>query len=154
MKRHIIAFAFTLLALLACSKNEVQHTVPNAPVYYRLYFNSAEGIKLKKEGMLRITQLSIEQSSIGYGGLLFVSNPLVSNNYFAYDLCCPYEVDPQIKVEQVDLLHVRCPQCKSVYAVVENQGLAISGPAAKSESPRRLRNYHISSIDGGIIAHN
>lgn len=64
----------------------------------------------------------------GFGGIMLVTD--LSNQPLAYDLACPVEVNPDVRVEfNDDDFNVRCPKCGSVYNVCEYQGSAVSGPA-------------------------
>lgn len=139
--------------LVSCEKNVAVQSIPNMPVRYIIYDNSAESIKLAKEGMLFISNVEVENTAIGYGGLLVVSRTLTpSAEDLAFDLSCPYEVDPKIKVKPSpnNPFLVVCPVCGSVYNVAENYGAPIDGPAASSDSPRRMRQYRVVREPGAI----
>ncbi len=65
----------------------------------------------------------------GYGGLLLVTDVL--GNLVAYDLACPYEARPTIRVRVPDgELFAECPDCGSTYDIFTNHGMPRSGPAA------------------------
>lgn len=82
----------------------------------------------------------------GYGGLLIVSDIL--GDLHVYDLCCPYECNPQIRVDiPAGELFAECPSCGSTYEVFSNGGLPRSGPAA--DRGYALRRYSITS--GGAL---
>ena len=137
----------------SCGKEVAVQTIPNVPVNYTIYDNSALGIKLLKDGMVSITSLDVENSAIGYGGLLIVSRSITpAAENFAYDLCCPYEVKQDIRVRPVaeNPFVVRCPHCGSVFNVAENGGAPIDGPAASTETPRRMRQYMVVRQPDGI----
>ena len=75
-------------------------------------------------------------SCTGFGGVLLVSgfNPftLEASVPMAYDLACPVERKPDVRVRMVagELLpYAVCPECGSKYDVVERAGAPVSGPA-------------------------
>lgn len=83
----------------------------------------------------------------GYGGLLLVTDML--GDLHAYDLCCPVEVRPTVRIEipvrsdGTFEAYAECPVCKSRYDVFMNRGNAMSGLAA--ERGYALQRYSVSS---------
>lgn len=76
----------------------------------------------------------------GFGGILLVTD--LENNPLAYDLACPVEVSPTVRVQfNSGNLEARCPQCGSVYNVCEYQGSAVSGIAY--DRKYGLRRYRV-----------
>lgn len=66
----------------------------------------------------------------GYGGVLLVGD--VYGNPLAYDLSCPYEAKPDIRINvDRDANDAVCPVCGSTYDIFEGQGRPTSGPAAE-----------------------
>lgn len=80
----------------------------------------------------------------GYGGVLLTCS--VFGEYWAFDLSCPVERDPQVRVavRSSDNMAV-CPKCQSVYDVfgIEGvgRGVAVQGVAATSKYA--LRPYNV-----------
>ena len=57
----------------------------------------------------------------GYGGLLLVTDVL--GDLHAYDLACPFEVRPNVRVSIPEgELFARCPSCGSTFDVFQNRG--------------------------------
>lgn len=82
----------------------------------------------------------------GYGGLLLVTDVLGSP--VAYDLSCPYEARPDVRIEVPEgELFARCPKCGSTYDVFTNHGYPMSGPAA--ERGYALQCYSV--LSGGAL---
>ncbi len=82
----------------------------------------------------------------GFGGILLVTD--LSNSPIAYDLACPVEVDPKVRVEfSPDNLEARCEKCGSVYNVCEYQGSAVSGIAY--DRKYGLRRYRVLPASTG-----
>lgn len=102
-----------------------------------------------------------EKSATGYGGVLLVIglNPytLEAGVPVAYDLSCPVEMKPDIRVRmQADagpLPEAVCPECGSHYDVVEQGGAPKSGPALSGRLG--LRRYECrQGIYGGYLILN
>lgn len=68
----------------------------------------------------------------GFGGILLVCDP--NGEYLAYDLACPVEAKPEIRVQYDTSSEiagiVRCPKCGSTYNLYAN-GTPASGEALK-----------------------
>lgn len=78
----------------------------------------------------------------GYGGVLLACDILGEPQ--AYDLACPVERRPNVRVEIDGEQNVaRCPECESTYDVFSNYGTPLSGPAA--DRGYALRRYHVSA---------
>lgn len=80
----------------------------------------------------------------GYGGVLLTCS--VFGEYWAFDLSCPVERDPQVRVAVRSSDHMaECPKCHSVYDVFGingvGRGVAVSGVAATSKYA--LRPYNV-----------
>ncbi|MCI9284836.1 MAG: hypothetical protein HFJ91_03330 [Muribaculaceae bacterium] len=82
----------------------------------------------------------------GYGGLLLVADVL--GDLHAYDLACPYEARPEIRLFIPEgELYAECPVCGSTYEVFSNGGMPRSGPAA--DRGYALQRYSVTS--GGAL---
>lgn len=82
----------------------------------------------------------------GYGGVLLCGD--IYGNAIAYDLACPYEAKPTIRVEVDNEAHnAYCPVCHSTYDIFAGDGRATSGPAA--ERAYGLTRYHV--YEGGVM---
>lgn len=89
-----------------------------------------------------------DRTATGYGGLLIVCglNPftLEAGVPMAYDLSCPVECKPDVRVRMEDvgvLPEAVCPVCGSHYDVVERGGAPVSGPALSHKYG--LRRYEV-----------
>ena len=78
-------------------------------------------------------------ATTGYGGVLQVCG--FDNELFAFDLSCPFEHNPNIRIAIDESLNAYCRECGSVYDVFYGSGMPIEGPSAiKGYS---LRKYNI-----------
>ena len=96
-----------------------------------------------------------DRMATGFGGILLINgvNPYTTEAGvpLAYDLSCPYERKPDIRVKmQTDGMvpEAVCPDCGSHYNVLEAGGVATSGPA-KTEHLGMTRYQVLASRTGG-----
>ncbi len=100
------------------------------------------------------------QSATGFGGILLISgmDPFTNTTDapLAYDLACPVECKPNIRVAiEGDLYQAICPVCGSRYDVTMQGGSPVSGPAAEGKQKLGLRRYQcLSTSLGGYIITN
>lgn len=100
------------------------------------------------------------QSATGFGGVLLISgmDPFTATTDIplAYDLACPVEVKPDVRVEIDDELYEAvCPKCGSRYDVTMGGGTPLSGPAATGSTKYGLRRYKcLPSGSGGYLITN
>ncbi|MCM1291219.1 MAG: hypothetical protein NC201_08050 [Prevotella sp.] len=98
-----------------------------------------------------------ETTYTGFGGVLLIGgmDPYTSstNVPLAYDLSCPVEVKPEIRVKiDPETYHAVCPKCGSVYDVTMLAGAPIEGPAAAPSAKYRLQNYSVLGTQfGGYV---
>lgn len=134
---------------VSCSK-QTQYATPVHPVHYRIYFDSAEGqVLIPMGGWLSIRQPNVAYSAIGFGGILLVhgfTGYSTGDNYYAYDLACPHELDPKVSLMVNSKLEAECPKCHSRYDIIYGGGGVLSGP---SQSP--LLPYQVLPIDRGLL---
>ena len=93
-------------------------------------------------------------SATGYGGVLLIKGQNVftgDNGPLAYDLSCPVERLPDVRVYVDDeTMEAVCPKCDSHYNVVGANGAPTSGPAVSMKYA--LTPYVCyPTIDGGYI---
>ena len=83
---------------------------------------------------------------VGYGGILvytFVNG--TETNYCAFDLCCPNEVNPNIRIYPNDRGEAVCKSCGTVYQLLTGTGMVISGP-----SKWNLKRYKVQ-LSGDML---
>lgn len=101
-----------------------------------------------------------QQSATGYGGVLLISGmdpfTTTTDTPLAYDLSCPVEVKPDVRVViEGSLYEAVCPKCGSHYDVTMGGGSPLSGPAATGKYKYGLRRYNcFPTGSGGYIITN
>ena len=137
MKRFIhISLLFLLpvglLCLISC-ENEDQRRIPEASVYMELNLaTSYPTFRYSVNDTLVFThpRNGHPTDRVGYGGILvytFVNG--TDLNYCAFDLCCPNEVNPNIRIYPNDRGEAVCKSCGTVYQLLTGTGMVISGPS-------------------------
>lgn len=145
-----ILLLFALL-LLSCGKTEYSD-IPSRPVSLTLdlTFKDKELNSVLAHRIYTINDINTSQREyVGFGGVLVYHS---SVGFVAFDAACPYEVDPNTRV-QVDStgISATCPKCGSTYSL-EAGGAPISGPSTENPERKRLRQFHnIATLAGNKI---
>lgn len=99
-------------------------------------------------------------SATGFGGVLLIEglDPFSGNSSLplAYDLACPVERQPTVRVEiETENYMAVCPVCGSVFDVTMQRGAPISGMAATGETKYALKSYNcVAGSSGGYVITN
>jgi nitrite reductase/ring-hydroxylating ferredoxin subunit len=137
-----------LLCLSSC-ENEDQRRIPEASVYMEL--NLAASYPTFRNSVNDTLVFTRPRNGhptdrVGYGGILvytFVNG--TDLNYCAFDLCCPNEVNPNIRVNPNDRGEAVCKSCGTVYQLLTGTGMVISGP-----SKWNLKRYKVQ-LSGDML---
>jgi nitrite reductase/ring-hydroxylating ferredoxin subunit len=133
----------TLLALqfVGCD-DTYRSSIPDFPVQLNLdlattypTFRNSYNKYIVFEKKIRVTDY------IGYGGILVYSG--FDGGYYAFDMSCPYEVKPTIKVRPNDKGQAICDSCKTVFDISYGIGNPVPNPlTGKAASAKEaLRRY-------------
>lgn len=160
----------TLLALLLSGCTTVDNErIPNFPVQIDLSTPAlwnTYGVAGYGEHRQFIRQLgeprnfpwSVNGAS-GYGGVLLVSgfNPftLEAAVPLAFDLACPVECRPEVRVRMKTdgmLPLAICPECGSEYDVCEQAGSPLSGPALSRKLGLKRYECYATTYGGYMIS--
>ena len=142
MKKLLLIPLFVCLAF-SC-EDEIYSPIPWAPVGFTLELNGRDS---ELNGVLSyktFTQKRFDADRLGYGGVLVINSigTTTGINLKAYDLACPVEVDPNVKIKpDADGIKATCPKCGAVYNI-SSHGIPISG------SKHPLRQYNVSPAAG------
>lgn len=161
MKRFCIYLTvITALLLTSCGEQENPQTIPYAPCNFVInlegrhnYLNGAFTIgafvkdKDKFESLLTSSSVvkvynfpNWASERHGFGGVIVFNN---NGSLVAYDLCCPNEDNPDIRVLPNNDFKAKCPKCKSEFALISG-GFPVSGPARE-----KLQEYRVSNDGNG-----
>lgn len=163
--------AALLPAFGACNRLD-DNRIPSLPVYINLsgagmwnsYGVSGVGISrrfINDGGVVSPAGFHFTSNThLGFGGVLLIGgvDPFTSesNVPLAYDLACPVECKPSVRVNvDVNSLEAVCPVCGSHFNVVTGGGSPIAGPALTGHYKYGLRRYVCDpGQGGGYIVHN
>jgi len=148
--KKILASVFMLLILAACSKDQNSFLPYRQVSFYK---------PLANYNHLTVPGNSITFQYYGYAGVIVIC--INENEYYAYDACCPYEVDKSCVVETDPIKNLsgggliyssnataKCKCCGSEFMLFGG-GFASKGPAA-----RPLQQYQVVNISGRLWVHN
>lgn len=125
-----------LFVLVGCERDE-QRRIPDAPVYleldltgrYSTFRNPYDTVVYDHNTPKTV------KDYIGFGGILV--NVGYDGKYYAYDLACPYEVDPSIRVyPDENGMKVICRSCGSEFEIWNGTGMV-----SKTPSKWNLKRY-------------
>ncbi len=144
-KKQLVGLVILLL-LFSCSDID-KSSIPDSVVYLERNINS-EAIELRTIGGYRAyPSPEIYGDAVGFGGIVVIYG--FNEQFYAFDLACPHEVDREIKVVPNDAGQAVCETCGSVFSLGYGSGNRLSGPAQEG-----LRRYNVSvyeTVAGTII---
>lgn len=140
--------AFILTSIIfflgGCMPEPENTNIPNARVSFYLDVSISGVDNHLADGLLGNSRIYTKYSpsqlspngSYGYSGVVVVR--AYDNNLYAFDICCTYEADRDVTLED-DGFFLTCPQCGSVFEIGNGTGFVNSGPATQ-----RLKKYYTS----------
>ena len=142
MKIKTIILTCIIPILYGCISEPENSNIPNSRVNFYIDTSISGVDNHLAEGLLGNTKIYTQtepsklspNGSYGYSGVVVVR--AYDNNLYAFDICCTYEVDKNIALED-DGFFLKCPKCGSVFEIGNGTGYANSGPAAQ-----RLKKYY------------
>lgn len=144
MKIKTIILVCAIFILNGCIVEPENSNIPNSRVNFYIDTSISGVDNHLAEGLLGNTKIYTQtdpsklspNGSYGYSGVVVVR--AYDNNLYAFDICCTYEVDKNIALED-DGFFLKCPKCGSVFEIGNGTGIKNSGPAAQP-----LKKYYIS----------
>lgn len=133
-------FVFLVIFLFGCSEDE-QRRIPESPVYIELNLMGEYSTFRNAYDTVVFDKRKLEIERIGYGGILV--NIDYEGKYHAYDLCCPNEVDRNIRIFPNSTgTQAECRICGSVFEIWNGTGMVSKGP-----SKWNLKRYRADKIN-------
>lgn len=149
--KHIITFASLFLFLWSC-ENEKASPIPNVPVDLRLNLTAVyptfrnsinDTLVFDPHDDIFNEQPGYGIFAIGYAGILLYSD--LEGKYQAFDLCCPYEIDPRVRVFPNESGEAICRKCGSKF-ILYYGGAVSQGP---SKYPLKKYPANLTNTTGG-----
>ncbi len=122
-----IALTLTLAFLLNACEDTYISPIPDYPVNLELNLTTTYPTFTSPNQSLVFETPIKATDRLGYGGILVYID--FEGNYRAFDLSCPNEAEPDIRVFPNDLGQAVCEECGSVYDISYGIGNPIEGPA-------------------------
>lgn len=127
----------TICVMASCTPDEIKSSIPYAPVNFKVDV-VADKIDYFDFAVFERPRLAGEY--VGYAGLLIFRDH--EGVLFAFDLCCPYEKNRDIKVRPNSSGEAICPVCHTTYDIMhQGQGFVKTGPGKM-----RLQRYSVLKI--------
>jgi nitrite reductase/ring-hydroxylating ferredoxin subunit len=155
LKNKILLILIILGLANSCDKT-VFNPIPNSTVLLYLHLDTdAYDMRLKAVNSAQTYDKSVLNPSrafnsierTGYGGILvFHGQENGADAFFAYDMACPNEASPSVKVAVENTLFARCPKCKTKYEIWAGVGNPVEGPSKYS-----LKRYTNVSNNGNTV---
>lgn len=143
MKRFYIYFLLIIGAATACTDDYIS-PIPDFPVSMQLNLSTNyPTFRNSVNEHLTFTTRRFEIDRIGYGGILVYTG--FDEQYYAFDMACPYEVKTDVRVYPNGLGQAVCEECGTVYDISYGIGNPTSGP-----SKDILKRYK-TSLTGDIL---
>ena len=138
MKKRLFIIIAAFLFATACEKAPI-NPIPDYPVWLELDLMFQDRNLLDIHTYKEFTRPRYETDRLGFGGILVVHG--LNWEFYAYDLACPNEISPNVKIEITDGgLSAKCSECGSVYDIMGG-GARLSG-----KSPYNLKMYRVTPI--------
>lgn len=155
MKKLYYIFVLIVALLLQACGNPHESPIPDSRVDIQLNMLSYDPTfgSVLNDTLIFTYPRQLPPFLLGFGGVMIVVgfDENLNTRYFSYDLACPYEADPKVRVfpnKELDGYAV-CPKCGSEYYITDGWGRVSKGP---SKYP--LRRYETNFINNFLIVRN
>lgn len=124
--KHCYLIIFCLL--LSSCVDDGCISIFNAPVFLRVNIDHNYNELRDPGNTLALTKGKNGEYLMGYGGLLlvraytYVPNREPNYDLYAYDLACPKEKLPEIKIKDIGKGRAQCQQCGAIYNIQNGSG--------------------------------
>ena len=142
MKLKTLIIIGIIFILTGCIIEPENSNIPNARVNFYIDTSISGVDHHLADGLLGNSRIYTKEEpsqlspngSYGYSGVVVVR--AYDNYLYAFDICCPYEANKDIALED-DGFFLNCPKCGSVFEIGNGTGYVNSGPATQ-----RLKKYY------------
>lgn len=129
--------------LFSCEDANDNSSIPDYPVYLERNTNS-EAIPLRTiGGVMTFTEYEKSSDALGYGGIMIMYG--YKDEYYAYDMACPYEKKRTVRVTPNGVGQAICDECGSVFNIGWGGGYRESGPAEENLKGYTVTKHNTSS---------
>lgn len=135
----ICTVSVLMFFIISCEKESNLNSIPYAEVYFEINLEKTPDKNLRTPGRSEtFINPRLSTDRVGYSGLLITCSalePITNSIYqlYAYDLCCPYEKQQNIRVEPIqENVTAKCMKCGSIFNIFNGVGNPIAGPAKEN----------------------
>ncbi|MBQ0007351.1 MAG: hypothetical protein KBT40_01340 [bacterium] len=143
MRLKYLVLVLTVLFSVGCEKVNEESPVPKYPVSYSIDYLIYAPILDTQGGYYVVTTPTEYNQYLGFSGLLIFHG--FDDRFYAFDLCCPYECNREIRIVPESTGRATCPECGSEYDIGFGTGRPTKGPSTKV-----LRRYNVS-VTGSVV---
>ena len=144
MKLYFSIIILVLFTITGCITEPENSNIPNSRVNFYIDVSLSGTDNSLTDGLLGNSKIYTKtkpsklspNGSYGYSGVVVVR--AYDNHIYAFDICCTYEADRNIALEN-DGFFLKCPKCGSTFEIGYGTGIKNSGPAAQP-----LKKYYTS----------
>ncbi|MDR3327379.1 MAG: hypothetical protein LBT04_04535 [Prevotellaceae bacterium] len=142
------AFLLTLsIPLVCCSK--YKNTIPNYPVHLEFNITANAPELAAFNGFKEFFKPENATQVLGYGGILVFHT--IEDKYCAFDMACPFEAKPDIRVHADNMGVAKCDSCLSTFYTGDATGFQLDG---KAKSPLRKYQTYFNPTTNNILVTN
>lgn len=144
--KYTLLFCICVIVLFSCNKsNNYNNYVGRNYVYFTLDLNTKQARPLlSPAGIVLISNTNRFGETIGPNGVAVVKSIDKANEYYAFDIGCPYDYPDKVSLQEGEA-DLYCPKCGSHFQVIYGSGSPTKGPASKP-----LVRYKVSK-QGNIL---
>jgi nitrite reductase/ring-hydroxylating ferredoxin subunit len=137
------------LTILLFSCKEYVSPIPECSVYLEFSIIANAPELAAYGGVKEFVEPTNAVQRLGYGGIVVYHT--YEDRFCAFDMACPYEVEPNIKVHTDNMGVARCSECQSAFYVADGTGFLMSG---KAKSPLKKYQTYYSSTTNNLLVTN
>lgn len=139
---------------IASCDDATDSVIPNARVDIELNTRTT-GLPFEQNGYQLVTTKPTAASYIGYGGVLLVRGYTSTSEVYAFDLACPVECSPTVRLKVEDGYKAVCSKCGSEFDMIRYGNPApTAGEAAEQKLLLRRYNAFYSEATYMLRAYN
>ncbi|MGN0186513.1 MAG: hypothetical protein ACI392_02040 [Paludibacteraceae bacterium] len=137
----IVGVVLSAVFLSGC-KNNVVSTIPSAPV--SLEFNILRDAPTLNAigGVATFVTPKYAYQYLGYGGIVVFHD--FEDRFVAFDLACPNEIDPNVRVNVDSIPEAICSKCGAIFDIGYSRGYPIAG---ECRYPMKQYNVMVANYD-------
>jgi nitrite reductase/ring-hydroxylating ferredoxin subunit len=141
--KYALLFALFNFSFTSCNDNYMS-SIPDYPVYLELNLTTTyPTFRNSYNKSMTFIKPFTAIERIGYGGILVYTG--FEGEYYAFDMSCPYEHQPTIRVYPNGLGQVICEGCGTVFDISYGVGNPTSG-----KTKEVLKKYR-TSLSGDVL---